>query len=340
MPTVKARDDLPFFEIRDREYVDGEFNDASAASAPSMPSPPSVPTPPTPQLPETNPEQSDGEAEEKPDMPSETELESEADPADQPKEAPEADPEQPAESEEIPEDAAEMLVQPDSRNPEEPRLATSEESFTDPQATDTPPLPAEIAEKDEKAAAMRPSEEIGRPVEPETAQPASAMPKLKQYIPQATPQMAQTPPTPPQPSAADIPPSPKPPSDTPAFTPETAARTVQGTISNKGNAPALDVEASDLGRYKKAVNQSIERLWHRYREKNADFVTYGTLRVSFRVGNDGKVRNLKLVKNDANAVMAEFTLRAILDAKIPEMPPSVATQIGNSLEFSYNVIIY
>ena len=113
-----------------------------------------------------------------------------------------------------------------------------------------------------------------------------------------------------------------------------------GTISNRKDTPALNVEATDVGRYKKAVTQAVERQWHRYREKNADFVTYGTLRVQFRVGKDGRARNLKLVKNDANAVMAEFTLRAILDAKLPEMPPNVATQIGNSLEFSYNVIIY
>ena len=150
----------------------------------------------------------------------------------------------------------------------------------------------------------------------------------------------QSPPAQPQAASADIPPSPKPPSDTPAFTPETVARTVQGTISNRGDAPALNVEATDLGRYKKAVTQAVERQWHRYREKNADFVTYGSLRVSFRVGKDGKARNLKLVKNDANAVMAEFTLRAILDAKLPEMPANVASQIGNSLDFSYNVIIY
>jgi outer membrane biosynthesis protein TonB len=154
------------------------------------------------------------------------------------------------------------------------------------------------------------------------------------------PQVAQTPPSPSQPASPDLPPSPKLPSDTPAFTPETAARKVEGTISNRSDKAALDVEATDLGRYKKEVTQAIERQWHRYREQNASFVTYGSLRVSFRIDPGGAARNLKIVRNDANAVMANFTLRSILDAKIPKMPPEVATQVGQGLEFSYNVIIY
>ena len=96
-----------------------------------------------------------------------------------------------------------------------------------------------------------------------------------------------------------------------------------------------------MGRYKKEVTQAVERQWHRYREQNADFVTYGTLKVKFRVDKKGTPRNLKLIKNDANSVMAEFTLRAVLDADIPEMPEEVSSMLGSSgLEISYDVIVY
>ena len=116
---------------------------------------------------------------------------------------------------------------------------------------------------------------------------------------------------------------------------------MDGGASQVGNTPSFDVESSAMGKYKKAVTDAVERQWHRYREKNLDYVTYGTLKVKFRVDKSGKPRNLKLVKNDANAVMAEFTLRGVLDAEIPEMPEEVASMLGPSgLEISYDVIVY
>jgi len=116
---------------------------------------------------------------------------------------------------------------------------------------------------------------------------------------------------------------------------------MQGNVDNIGNTPSFNVEASALGKYKKLVTQAVERQWHRYRQQNGAFVTYGTLKVKFRVDREGTPRGLKIVKNEANAVMADFTLRAVLDADIPPMPADVASMLGGSgLEITYDVIVY
>jgi len=115
---------------------------------------------------------------------------------------------------------------------------------------------------------------------------------------------------------------------------------VSGTISNRGKA-ALNVEESELGKYKKAVTQAIERKWHRYRQNYADFVTYGSLRLKFKVNERGTPVNLKIAKNNSNAIMTEFTLKSILDADIPPMPKKIKELLrGRGLEITYDVIIY
>jgi outer membrane biosynthesis protein TonB len=338
IPNVAGRDDLPFIEIRDRNYVDGDFQDASAVSQPSAPTLPSplsaaasLPVP-LPMLPDDLSKPQESKADQPP-------IENRADPADKPKEAPEAEPNLPDEARKIPETPAEKTAQPDAEAMAKAEMAEMEESFVDPFSANPMMLKENTADRDKKSAAEEPAEEKGEPAAPETPKPASSPPAAKPMTPPA-PQTPITP-APPQPAAADIPPSPKPPSDTPAFTPETRAREMKGSAAKVGNIAAFDVEANAIGRYKKQVTQAVERVWHRYREKNAQWVTYGTLTVKFRVDKNGVPRNLKLVKNNANAVMAEFTLKAVLDADIPEMPDGVAFLLGDrGLEISYDVIIY
>ncbi len=141
-------------------------------------------------------------------------------------------------------------------------------------------------------------------------------------------------------ASADIPPSPKPPSDKPSFTPETDINKVSGSLSNRGVA-AMDVEASELGKYKKSVTQAIERKWHRYRQNYADYATFGSLRLKFKVNEKGEPVNLKTVRNNSNAIMTEFTLKSVLDADIPPMPKKIKELLkGRGLEITYDVIIY
>ncbi len=350
-PSVAGRDDLPFLEIRDRELVDGEFLDTSLASAPSQASPStpaieSLPTPPAP-APDLMAAAKPEPIRDPSEIPAETERESPAPPAEMPREAPESRPEDPAEADRPPETpAAERETQPDAlKITDAPVLARREKSFESPFPTESAPRLEDLVGEEREAEARKKTEEFDDAAAPQTPLPASAMPVAKPLRPSlretAAPDMPATPPAPARVAGADLPPTPKPPSTDPAFNPHTRAREMTGDAANIGDTPAFDVEASALGRYKKEVTQAVERQWHRYRERNLDFVTYGTLKVKFRVDKNGKPRNLKLVKNDSNAVMAEFTLRAVLDADIPEMPEEVASMLGSSgLEIFYDVIVY
>ena len=124
------------------------------------------------------------------------------------------------------------------------------------------------------------------------------------------------------------------------FQPHTRRNRVAGTISNRGKS-AVNAAETPLGRYTRKVTGAVERRWHMERRVKADFVTYGSLRVSFVVAKTGKAGRLKIIENDANPIMTDFTLGAILDADIPPMPSEVRELLGDEpLEITYDVIIY
>lgn len=124
------------------------------------------------------------------------------------------------------------------------------------------------------------------------------------------------------------------------FSPEERQNVINGSLAKEG-ADAVDAIDTPVGRYKKAVRDTISATWHRYRQDNAEFVTWGILKLEFSVDSSGRVRNLEITKNEANAMLAEFSLRAIRDAKLPPMPEEVAKTLGSQgLVIQYDIIIY
>jgi hypothetical protein len=70
-------------------------------------------------------------------------------------------------------------------------------------------------------------------------------------------------------------------------------------------------------------------------------VTYGFLKLRCRVDRHGNVHDLEVVENKANAILTDFSLRAILDADVPAMPEELAREYGpKGLELNYDIIIY
>ncbi|MEM9281470.1 MAG: hypothetical protein AAGA96_06575 [Verrucomicrobiota bacterium] len=115
---------------------------------------------------------------------------------------------------------------------------------------------------------------------------------------------------------------------------------VNGSLSSTGQN-AVDAEETAIGRYKKQVHDAIGKVWYRYHAKYRDSATWGVLKLEFRVDKAGKVHGLRVVKNEANSVMVEFSLEAVLDADIPLMPKEVADELGiGGLDLSYDFIIY
>ncbi|MEX2578708.1 MAG: hypothetical protein WD342_06595 [Verrucomicrobiales bacterium] len=124
------------------------------------------------------------------------------------------------------------------------------------------------------------------------------------------------------------------------FSPEERRNSINGTLTNIGQN-AVDAEETPLGRYKKSVREAIAVKWHRYRQDKADFVTWGVLKLEFRVDRQGSVHGLRITENKANTVLAEFSVKAIMDADVPAMPAEVAESVGSAgLEIKYDIIIY
>lgn len=113
-----------------------------------------------------------------------------------------------------------------------------------------------------------------------------------------------------------------------------------GTVSNTGEN-AVDAEETPIGNYKKQVHDAIGKMWYRYLGRNKGNVTWGVLKLEMRVDKYGKVHNLRVVKNEANTLMVEFSLKAVMDAKIPAMPTEVSDILGvGGLDLDYDFIIY
>jgi outer membrane biosynthesis protein TonB len=124
------------------------------------------------------------------------------------------------------------------------------------------------------------------------------------------------------------------------FSPEERQNVINGSLAKEG-ADAVDAIGTPMGKYKKAVRDVISAKWHEYRQKNADFVTWGILKLEFSVDAAGRVHDLQITKNEANAMLAEFSLRAIREAKLPPMPAEVAESVGaKGLVIQYDIIIY
>ena len=124
------------------------------------------------------------------------------------------------------------------------------------------------------------------------------------------------------------------------FQPQTRRNKVVGTISNRGKSSVSAAE-TPLGKYTRAVTGAVEKRWHQERRRNSDFVSYGNMKVTFQIGKDGKPRGLKIIEDNADPIMVDFTLGAILTADVPPMPESVRELLADEpLEISYEVILY
>ena len=122
--------------------------------------------------------------------------------------------------------------------------------------------------------------------------------------------------------------------------PEEQQSVINGSLMREG-ADAVDAIGTPMGKYKKAVRDVISAKWHEYRQKNADFVTWGILKLEFSVDRSGRVHDLQITKNEANAMLAEFSLRAIREATLPPMSAEVAESVGaKGLVIQYDIIIY
>lgn len=369
LPTLSGINPLPSPTLANREYVDGELEEPPAASpdplvrqeveGASFPAAPAAPSPaaPAPSSDAPSPNRSSQASAAPPPPPP---ASGNPDLADRPPD-PVRDPR--GGGEEL--DAEASMVP--GRQGRDETGATLQRSFLDRSApADAPPLP-ELPDGPDRLSAGKGSGRGGE-TDPDPLAEGSSEGAMAAGIPNDSDgerQMDSSPDSPPDsapdapanpgeaspPAADSTPPAPeapppgglKPADDglfAKGFSPQERENLINGMIAREGEN-AVDAEATALGRYKKAVRDAISQTWHRYRQDNADFVTWGILKIEFRIDRNGRVGNLRITKNEANAMLAEFSLRAIRDARLPPMPPDVAASVGNSgLVIQYDIIIY
>jgi len=293
-------------ELANRDFKDGDIKEDSAPSAPPMNSAPAPP----PLMPEPSPPSSPAVAT-------------------QPASAPVPDKPQLRSPDAVPQ----QQPQQESAEAESPKMEMAKKTDSSMEEM-MQELDREIAAN---AAAQNPALEIRRALPPTAANPpATPAPAPQESMPPA-------PPAPPAPRAI---PMPEPIANTPnpeedAFQPHTRTSKQKGMISNRGDMDAVNAAATPTGRYMRQVTSQIEKKWHLLRKLNQDFVEPGKLRIQFYVNKDGKTEDITILSNQANAVMTDFSLTAILKAELPPIPKDLLLILEKQrVEIEYDIVIY
>ena len=311
-PTLAGTNPLPHLTLANRDYVAGALEQPPASTAAAMPPAPAAEAfPAAAALPE-------------------------------PSQAETLSPNETGPRGQGPETTAESTINPGMKGAAEDG-ATREKSYLASEANVTSPLIREVPDGKDRLATGIGSGKDGRdtpdPLAPPTQEGAMAA-EISEPRDQTDAPAAES-------TEATSPPQEKPmvqPADealfAKGFSPEERQNVINGSLAKEG-ADAVDAIGTPMGKYKKAVRDVISAKWHEYRHKNADFVTWGILKLEFSVDAAGRVHDLQITKNEANAMLAEFSLRAIREAELPPMPAEVAESVGaKGLVIQYDIIIY
>ncbi|MCE9608753.1 MAG: hypothetical protein K8R23_00855 [Chthoniobacter sp.] len=126
----------------------------------------------------------------------------------------------------------------------------------------------------------------------------------------------------------------------PGYQPEQEQSRVEGRITNRGKN-AVSAVATPLGKYKAQVYNAIGSRWLYYVKNQMDVLAIGSARVSFAVTNAGRVRDIRVEGNTANASFAEVCERAIRDAEISQPPAGSLDQMRDGrLEYTITFTLY
>ena len=130
-----------------------------------------------------------------------------------------------------------------------------------------------------------------------------------------------------------------------SYQPGTRRSKQLGTISNKGPA-SVDAVATEEGRFGKLIRTAIEKGWRRRMLSLASLANPGLVEVEFEVDPKGRISNVKLANpGEANPVMQDCALSAVIEAKLPPPPPELFGELqdnltGGRMRCSFSFLIY
>jgi TonB family protein len=119
-----------------------------------------------------------------------------------------------------------------------------------------------------------------------------------------------------------------------AYRQEQRTTRMQGNINNRGRS-SIAALGTPQGRFEKAVQDAVGSRWYYYVRERGDLINIGTVQIKFYVRPDGKVEDVRVVRNSSNETLASTSLQSIIEANIPPMPEDLAPLLsGDRMEFS------
>lgn len=112
---------------------------------------------------------------------------------------------------------------------------------------------------------------------------------------------------------------------------------ISGRLSNRGPS-SVNAVGTPLGRYQKAVSDAIGSRWYYYMKSKGDLVSIGTANLQAQVDAQGRVKNLRVVSNNANEAFANICLQSFQEARIPPIPPDLIAALPDGrmpVDFSF-----
>jgi TonB family protein len=121
-----------------------------------------------------------------------------------------------------------------------------------------------------------------------------------------------------------------------AYRQEQRTTRMQGNINNRGRS-SIAALGTPQGRFEKAVQDAVGSRWYYYVRERGDLINIGTVQIKFYVRPDGKVEDVRVVRNSSNETLASTSLQSIIEANIPPMPEDLAPLLtGDRMEFTMN----
>lgn len=224
---------------------------------------------------------------------------------------------------EVPEQRAELLPE---MLPSEPMPTPTPEPVEAPTPEPTPEAPPDMELPEQSDLELLDPDPTPTPTPDPTPTPTPT-PEEPQELPEV-----------PEVRRAEAPTRPSPPV-APGYQPESRTTRLTGGITNRGRA-SVAAESTPLGRYRKMLSDAIGSRWYYYVADAIDLVNIGTVEIRFVVRQDGSVEGVRVLKNSSNESLASVSVRAVIEAEIPPIPPEVVQELeGGRLEIDYSFTI-
>jgi TonB family protein len=199
---------------------------------------------------------------------------------------------------------------------------------------------AQEAEPTETAEPMEPTEAVAE-ASPEPTPEVTPEPAPEDIALQRPPEVRRAQPVDPSQTPTQVrraqPPSPARP---PGYQPERRVTRIEGGVNNRG-ASSVAAMATPLGRYKKALSDAIGSRWYFYVRSEIGLFSVGTAVIRFHVLPSGRVTAVQVLSNSSNESFASVTIRSIMEADIPPIPPDVSDLLENNrieVDFTFSIL--